>query len=169
MGCCASAPLPDEATYQRPAQPAVPQHTTSVAKPQQPSSGKKNPIAFSNKPSAAVGDDGIAPNRRVNIGIVMPESTGASAVVMFFDKTKPVDKVIAGAAAHAGLAIDKGKLVGSPERLNLFTLEGDAVRLDLEIEAHLGSTLHAGDTLVLEKGNRLDPERLQRIKAVHAR
>ena len=55
---------------------------------------------------------------------------------MFFDKTKPVEKVIAGACAHAGLKLDKGKLVGSPERLNLFTLEGDVVRLDLEVEAH---------------------------------
>ena len=34
----------------------------------------------------------------------------------------------AGACKQAGLAFDKGKLVGSPERLNLFTLEGDVVR-----------------------------------------
>ena len=65
--------------------------------------------------------------------------------------------------------MDKGKLIGSPERLNLFTIEGEVVRLDLEIEAHLGSTLHAGDLLVLEKGNRLDDGRLQQIRAVHRR
>ena len=56
--------------------------------------------------------------------------------------------------------MDKGKLVGSPEKLNLFTDEGDVVRLDLEIEAHLGSTLHEGGLLILEKGNRLDDARL---------
>ena len=58
----------------------------------------------------------------------MPESTGARAVHMFFDKEKPVDRIIAGAASHAGLKLDKGKLVGSPERLNLFTLDGDGAR-----------------------------------------
>ena len=68
-------------------------------------------------------------------------------------------------ASHAGFAVDKGKLVGSPERLNLFTLEGDVVRLDLEIEAHMGSTLHAGDTLILEKGNRLEATRLEAVRA----
>ena len=167
MGCCGSTPVPDEATYQRPQPTGAPPPTTSVARPAPAKS--KNPIAFKNNNKSAVGDAAIAENRRVKFGIVMPESTGAQAVVMFFDKTKPVDKVIAGAAAHAGLQIDKGKLVGSPERLNLFTLEGDVVRLDLEIEAHLGSTLQSGCTLILEKGNRLDPERLQRIKAVHAR
>jgi hypothetical protein len=86
---------------------------------------------------------------------------------MFFDKTKPVEKIIAGAAAHGGFKVDKGKLVGSPERLNLFTLENDVVRLDLEIEAHLGSTLRAGGVIVLEKGNRLDAGRLQNICAMH--
>ena len=34
----------------------------------------------------------------------------------------------------------------------------------LEVEAHLGSTLHAGDVLVLEKGNRLEGDRLQAIR-----
>ena len=48
-------------------------------------------------------------------------------------------------------------------------LLGLQVRLDLEIEAHLGSTLRAGDTLVLEKGNRLTDARLQQIKAKHRR
>ena len=81
---------------------------------------------------------------------------------MFFDKSKPVEKVIAGACAHAGLKLDKGKLVGSPERLNLFTVEGDVVRLDLEIEAHLGSTLQPRDTLIVEKGNRLEAAQLAR-------
>ena len=83
---------------------------------------------------------------------------------MTFDKEKPVERIIAGAASHAGLKLDKGKLVGSPEKLNLFTLQGDVVRLDLEIEAHLGSTLRAGDVLILEKGNRIPDERLGAIR-----
>lgn len=80
-----------------------------------------------------------------------------------------MEKVIAGAAAHAGLKLDRGKLVGSPERLNLFTLEGDVVRLDLEIEAHMGSTLRAGDVLCIEKGNRMDDARLAQIRSAHGR
>ena len=127
---------------------------------------------FSNKPSAAVGDQSIQPSRRIQFGIVMPESTGAQAAHMFFDKEKPVEKIIAAAAAHAGFKVDRGKLVGSPEKLNLFTLEGDVVRLDLEIEAHLGArntprsrgTLNAHDVLVLEKGNRLEASRLEAIQ-----
>jgi len=62
--------------------------------------------------------------------------------------------------------MDKGKLVGSPERLNIFTVDGDVLRLDLELEAHLGSTLRAGDTIVLEKGNRLSDERLQFVRSI---
>ena len=159
MGCCASKA--NEADYV--AQPATASATRQQAQP-----ATKN-LKFSNKPASAVGDEAIAPARRVKFGIIMPESTGSTAVHMFFDQTKPVDKVIAGAVAHAGLKMDKGKLVGSPERLNLFTLDGDVVRLDLEIEAHLGSTLRAGDILVLEKGNRLDDARLAMIRAAHGR
>ena len=87
------------------------------------------------------------------------------SVYMFFDKQKMSELVLIGAATQAGLKLDKGKLVGSPQRLNLFTLEGDIVRLDLEIEAHLGSTLHDGDVLIIEKGNRLEPGRLQAVRA----
>ena len=43
--------------------------------------------------------------------------------------------------------------------------EGDVLRLDLEIEAHLGSTLQPSSILVLEKGNRISDERLEAIKA----
>lgn len=85
---------------------------------------------------------------------------------MFFDKTKPVEAVINGAARQGGIALDKGKLVGSPLRLNLFSLDGNVVRLDLEVEAHLGSTLHPGDVLILEKGNRIEPARLEAVRAV---
>ena len=131
-----------------------------------PQATPKDPLIFSNKPTAAIGDENIPPQRRVKFGLVMPESTGKSSVYIFVDKEKPVDRLIAAAATQGGFAIDKGKLVGSPERLNLFTLDrGDVVRLDLEVEAHMGSTLNPGDTLILEKGNRLLPERLQAIQA----
>ncbi len=46
---------------------------------------------------------------------------------------------------------------------------GAVVRLDLEIEAHLGSTLNPGDVLVLEKGNRLEGPRLDAIRSAAAR
>eukprot|EP00966_Prymnesium_polylepis_P063573 1474699-Prymnesium_polylepis.1 len=79
---------------------------------------------------------------------------------------KPGTKLLEAAVAQAGLKMDKGKLVGSPERLNIFTLEGDVLRLDLEIEAHIGSTLRAGDTIILEKGNRLSEERLNFVRTI---
>ena len=85
---------------------------------------------------------------------------------MFFDKEKPVERVVTAACTHAGLTLDKGRLNGSPERLNLFTLDGDVVRLDLEVEAHLGSTLHPGNILLLEKGNRVHAERLRTVRDV---
>ena len=157
--CCGKSPSDDYVAQPVAAQRALP---AAAAAP-------KNPLKFSNKSAAAVGDEAIPPARRVRFGVVMPESTGAAAIHMFFDKEKPVEKIIAGAAAHAGLKLDRGKLVGSPERLNLFTLDNDVVRLDLEIEAHLGSTLRAGDVLVLEKGNRLDEARLQAIRVAHGR
>ena len=151
MGCCASSPA--DSAVARPVQSKPAQQTSS------------NPLTFSNKPSAAIGDASIPADRRIKFGIVFPEVTGVRPAHMFFNQRKPVETMIAGAAAHGGFSVDKGKLVGSPERLNLFTLEGDVVRLDLEIEAHLGSTLHAGDTLILEKGNRLSDERLQAVRA----
>jgi len=51
---------------------------------------------------------------------------------MFFDKQRPGSALLIAAIAQAGLQLDKGKLVGSPERLNIFTVEGDILRLDLE-------------------------------------
>ena len=102
-------------------------------------------------------------------GIVYPEETNARSVWMYFNKDKPIEALIVSAAGQAGLRLDKGKLLGSPQRLNLFTLEGDTVRLDLEIDAHMGRTLHAGDVLVLEKGNRMESSRLEAIKSMHAR
>jgi hypothetical protein len=152
MGCCASTAAPSTA--------GAPPNSASPPRAGKPS----NPLVFATKPSKPIGDENIPPNRRVMFGIAYPEQTGAQSVHMFFDKEKPVERVISAAAAHAGLKVDRGKLAGSPEKLNLFTLDGDVVRLDLEIEAHLGSTLHAGDVLVLEKGNQLDPARAQAIR-----
>ena len=123
-------------------------------------------VAFANRPHAAVGDANIAASSRVTFGIIYPAGLSVQSSYLFFDKEKAVERVIAGACARANLALDKGKLAGSPERLNLFTLDGDLVRLDLEVEAHLGSTLYPGAILVLEKGNRVAPNRLQTIKDV---
>jgi hypothetical protein len=38
------------------------------------------------------------------------------------------------------------------------------LRLDLDIDAHLGGTLHPSSVLVLEKGNRIADDRLETIK-----
>ena len=62
----------------------------------------------------------------------------------------------------------RNDMVGSPDRLNLFTVEGDLLRVDLDLEAHLGSTLKPGGWLILEKGNRIDPARLEEIKDAKA-
>ena len=123
-------------------------------------------VAFQTRADRAVGDADIAARNRITFGIVYPQSVGIASSYMFFDKEKPVEKVVAAACSRAGLTLEKGKLAGSPERLNLFTLDGDNVRLDLEIEAHLGSTLFPGAVLLLEKGNRVPPSRLQAIKEV---
>jgi hypothetical protein len=128
-----------------------------------------NTLAFSNKQSKPIGDENIPPSKRVVFGIVYPEETNARSVWMYFNVDKPVEALIVSAAGQAGLRLDKGKLLGSPQRLNLFTLEGDTVRLDLEIDAHMGRTLHVGDVLVLEKGNRMESSRLEAIKSMHAR
>ena len=114
----------------------------------------------------APGDASIASTSRVSFGIVFPSGLGIPSSYMFFDKEKPVERIVAAACKHAGLTLEKGRLSGSPERLNLFTLDGDVVRLDLEVEAHLGSTLHPGNILLLEKGNRVHAERLRTVKEV---
>ena len=55
-------------------------------------------------------------------------------------------------------------VVGSPGRLNLFTVEGDLLRIDLDLEAHVPSTLQPGGWVILEKGNRISPARLAEIQ-----
>tara|TARA_B110001452_G_scaffold92938_1_gene76664 strand:- start:208 stop:663 length:456 start_codon:yes stop_codon:yes gene_type:complete len=126
---------------------------------------KDSALAFSNAASNAVGDHSIAGGRRVHFGVFFPEDIPCPPVHMFFDREKASTKILDGACAHAGLKMERGRLAGSPERLNLFTLEGDVLRLDLEIEAHLGSTLQPSSILVLEKGNRISDDRLDAIKA----
>ena len=91
MGCCAST------SSGALAEPVAAQPAVINSKPQGVAS--KNPLAFSNKPATAVGDANIPANRRVKFGLIMPESTGVGAVHMFFDKEKPVEKMIAGIPA----------------------------------------------------------------------
>lgn len=116
--------------------------------------------------SASAADAQVAAHRRITFGIIYPAGLGISSSYLCFDKEKPVEKVVAGACSAAGLVLDKGKLAGSPEKLNLFTVDGELIRLDLEVEAHLGSTLYPGALLLLEKGNRVPDERLQAVKQV---
>lgn len=110
-----------------------------------------------------MGDDSIPEQNRVTFGIIYPCELHLASIFMYFDKTKPLEHVVAGAAKKHGLVLDNGKMPGSPERLNVFTCEGELVRRDLDIDAHLGSTLRPGSVLLLEKGNRVSPSRLAAV------
>ena len=122
MGCCMSAssagasaaePVGVQRELGAPlAQPSGQPRTAARA-------GSRGGLAFSNKPSSAVGDASIQQQRRIRFGIVFPEDTGVAPIHIFVDREKPVEKLIAAACSHAGLKLDKGKLVGSPQRLNL--------------------------------------------------
>ena len=121
-------------------------------------------LAFSNTQASARGDKSVPNSQRIYLGIVFPESVDVRPLHMFFAKRTEGTKVLEAACAAAGVTLDRGRLVGSPERLNLFTVDGDLLRLDLELEAHLGSTLQPSSLLVLEKGNRIDPYRLEQVR-----
>lgn len=112
----------------------------------------------------AVGDAKISGNKRLQLGIIFPESANVPPLHMYFNRTQDGVKVLEAACHAAGVSLDKGRLAGSPEKLNLFTVEGDLLRLDLELEAHLGSTLQPGGCVILEKGNRISPQRLAAIQ-----
>jgi len=115
-------------------------------------------------PSSAVGDASVQRARRCHFAIFFPEDVPAKPVHMFFDREKDTIKVLEAAVAHAGLKLDRGRLVGSPEKLNLFTIDGDMLRTDLPLDAHLGSTIHPSSVLLLEKGNRVLEDRLDAVK-----
>ena len=83
---------------------------------------------------------------------------------MYFSKSSEGMKVLEAACGAAGVKLDRGRIVGSPERLNLFTVEGDLLRVDLDLEAHLGTTLQPNAWVILEKGNRVDEGRLSAIR-----
>ena len=68
-------------------------------------------------------------------------------------------------AGRYALMATRCEIVGSPDRLNLFTIEGDLLRVDLDLDAHMGSTLHNNSWIILEKGNRISPERLAAVRA----
>ena len=108
-------------------------------------SPKDPSLTFANSERSAAGDSSIPQARRVYFGIFFPEDSPHRPVHMFFDRQKATSKVLDGAAAHAGLKLDKGRIVGSPERLNVFTTENEILRLDLEIDAHMHGTLHPCD------------------------
>lgn len=52
---------------------------------------------------------------------------------MFFSRFDQGLRVLNEACKAGGIHLDRGHIIGSPERLNLFTLEGDILRLDLEL------------------------------------
>ena len=121
-------------------------------------------LTFANSPGSAVGDASIPRERRLYLGIIFPEATAERPLHMFFSQSDEGSKLLQAACAAVNLKLDKGRLVGSPDRLNLFTLNGDLLRTDLDLEAHMGSTLHPSSWVVLEKGNRLGDARLAAIR-----
>ena len=125
-------------------------------------------LMFANTPGSAIGDASIPHGRRLQLGVIFPKETGAQPMHMFFARNAEGVKVLEAACSKAGVTLDRGRIVGSPDRLNLFTVEGDLLRVDLDLEAHLGSTLKPGGWLILEKGNRIDPARLEEIKDAKA-
>ena len=98
------------------------------------------------------------------LGIIFPSDVDVRPLHMFFSKRTEGTKVLEAACSAAGVKLDKGRIVGSPERLNLFTIDNDLLRLDLELEAHLGSTLQPSSWLILEKGNSVPDGRLDTIR-----
>ena len=47
---------------------------------------------------------------------------------MYFSRSSEGTKVLEAACQAAGVKLDRGRIVGSPDRLNLFTIEGDLLR-----------------------------------------
>ena len=129
-----------------------------------PAARRPPSLQFANAQWQAVGDSSVRSDKRITLGILFPADAAVKGQWMFFDRAKAGSKVLEAACAHAGVKLDKGRIMGSPDRLNLFTLEGDLLRIDLELEAHLGSTLQSGGWVILEKGNRISPERLADIQ-----
>ena len=122
-------------------------------------------FTFSNSMANAIGDRNVPARRRLYLGIVFPADVSVQPIHMYFSLADEGTKVLEAACAAAGLTLNKGKLVGSPERLNLFTLEGDMLRTDLDLEAHIPSTLQPNSWVILEKGNRVAADRLSEIRA----
>ena len=134
---------------------------TCIAPPRGPGG-----LHFANSPGSALGDAKVPAARRLPLGIIFPEDANVQPLYMYFSKSSEGVKVLEAACAAAGVKLDRGRMVGSPDRLNLFTIEGDLLRVDLDLEAHLGSTLQADAWVILEKGNRVEPERLAAIREV---
>ncbi|KAL1503182.1 hypothetical protein AB1Y20_011240 [Prymnesium parvum] len=132
-------------------------------------SNSRPDLLFRNTHSTAIGDSKIPPANRVYFAIYFPVDCGARPLWMFFSKFNEGTKVLADACKAGNIQLDRGRIVGSPDRLNLFTIEGDLLRVDLELEAHLGSTLQPSSVLILEKGNRVPEYRIDEIKASAAR
>jgi hypothetical protein len=112
--------------------------------------------------------------RRVTFAIAFPEGSELQPRFFTFDKTRPmgdirtvIKSLAGGGMGEEGEAGDERRfMVGSPARLNLFSLaSGRLLRPDLEVEAQLGTDdVCDGDVLVLEQGNRLPPERVEAVR-----
>ena len=129
-----------------------------------PASRLPTTLQFRNASWQATGDTSVRSDKRITLGVLFPADAAIKGQWMFFDRAKAGSRVLEAACEAAGVKLEKGRLAGSPEKLNLFTPEGDLLRIDLELEAHVPSTLIPGGIVILEKGNRIAPERLRDIQ-----
>lgn len=122
-------------------------------------------LQFSNSKSSAKGASNLRNDHAIMLAIFFPQDAELPAIWMRFDRHKDTGQhVLETACKAAGLQLERGRLAGSPEKVNLFTSDGDLLRTDLEIEAHSRDTLADGGCVIIEKGNRISSERMQRIQ-----
>ena len=129
-----------------------------------PGGGTVRGLNFANSSGSAIGDSKVPASRRLPLGIIFPEEANVQPLYMYFSRSSEGTKVLEAACQAAGVSLDRGRMIGSPDRLNLFTIEGDLLRVDLDLEAHMGSTLQPNAWIILEKGNRVEPARLAAIR-----
>ena len=111
---------------------------------------------FSNSPSSAIGDDKLPLARRIYLGVIFPEEMSIRPIHMFFSKSQEGTKVLQAACVAAGVTLEHGRLAGSPEKLNIFTMEGDLLRLDLELARSIESDMEMESQAVRDNQLQLD-------------
>jgi len=116
----------------------------------------------------------LPPRKRVCFGIAFPAASAIRPLFFAVDRTKTMRSLLAVVEGHAQLLAgttnethSQGYAMGSPQRLNIFTVDGRMQRLDLDIEALLRpGYLEDGDVLLLEVGNFLPQDRIDAMRGL---